>query len=176
MFRVGEALNRRVSISHRDGNLVISIQRNNYWLLYIMLLLFFTGVFLVFFATFLRGLLRIRSAIEILYVLPFFAFILLWYTMAVRIGLWRAFGVEEIVIEHGHFQWCRAAGKWRRRFEASLEEISHVEAKTPWHSLSNRVEFTCKGHRYTVGDMLLQDEAKEIADEVKRITGLHAHS
>ena len=69
-----------------------------------------------------------------------------------------------------------AAWKWRRSFSAELSEISDVEAKTPWHALANRVVFTCRGRTYTVGDMLLQDEANEIAHELKHSIGLHRSS
>lgn len=176
MFRVGTALKRRVSISHRGGALVIHIQRHNQWKSAIWLLFWFTMAFLFFCSVFLKGLFRIHSAADSLYVLPFLAFIFVWYGMAVRIGLWRAFGVEEIVVEEGRLHWERTAWKWHRQFETNLSDISDVEAKTPWHALANRVVFTCSGRRHTVGDMLLQDEANEIADELARAAGLHERS
>ena len=176
MFRFGNALERRLSISHQDGSLVISIQRNNQWALYILLLAFFTGIFVTFCLVFFKAFFRIHSAVGALYLLPFVLFIMVWYAMAIRLGLWRAFGVEEIVIKHGKLQWKRTAGWWRRNFEASVSEISTVEARTPWHALSNRVEFSCKGRRYTIGDMLQRDEANEIAIELELAAGLHGRS
>jgi len=133
----------------------------------------FTAVFLFLCFIFLKGLSRIHSATESLYFLPFIAFIVVWYGLALRGGLWRGFGVEELVIEKGRLRWERTAWKWHRRFETNLSDISDVEAKTPWHALSNRVVFTCRGCRHTIGDMLLQDEADEIAEELARAAGLH---
>jgi hypothetical protein len=135
--------------------------------------LWFTAAFLFFCSVFLKGFLRIHSAHDSLYVLPFVAFIFLWYAVALRIGLWRAFGVEELVVQNERLYWERTAWKWRRRFETNLSDVSDVEAKTPWHALANRVVFTCRGRRHTVGDMLLQDEANEVADELARAAGLH---
>ena len=36
-----------------------------------------------------------------LYLLPFLAFILLWYVVGLRVTVWRVFGVEEIVVDRG---------------------------------------------------------------------------
>lgn len=164
---------RRVSISHRRNAVVIHIKRHNRWKLNIFLLLCFTAGFVVFFSVFLKGLFRIHSATESLYLLPFFIFIFVWYGLALRIGLWRSFGTEELILENGHIHWERTAWKWHRILDASLSDISDVKARTPWHALSNRVEFVCTGRCHTVGDMLLQDEAKDIAQELQRAAGLH---
>lgn len=176
MFRVGTALKRRVSISHRGGALVVHIKRHNRWKSAIWLLFWFTMAFLFFCSVFLKGLFRVHSAAAGLSVLLFLAFIFVWYAMAVRIGLWRAFGVENLVVENGRLHWERTAWKWHRQFETNVSDISDVEAKTPWHALANRVEFTCSGQRHAIGDMLLQDEANEIADELARAAGLHERS
>ncbi len=173
MFRIGTALQRRVSISHQGGALVIHINRHNQWKSAIWLLFWFTAAFLFFCSVFLRGLFRVHSVADSLYILPFVAFIVVWYAVAVRIGLWRAFGIEELVVEKGRLHWERTAWKWHREFETNLSDISDVEAKTPWHALANRVMFTCSGRTHTIGDMLLQDEANEIADELARAAGLH---
>ena len=128
---------------------------------------------MAFLSIFLKGLFRIHSAIESLFLLPFFVFIFVWYGLALRIGLWRGFGVEELVLENRYLHWKRTAWKWHRSLDTSLSGISDVRARTPWHALSNRVEFVCAGRRYTVGDMLLQDEANEIAQELQKAAGLH---
>lgn len=176
MFRVGTALRRRVIISHRGDTLVIHINRHNQWKSAIWLLFCFTLAFLFFCSVFLKGLFRIHSAAESLYVLPFLAFIIVWYAVALRIGLWRGFGVEEIVVEKGRLRWERTAWKWRRQFETNLSDISDLEAITPWHALSNRVVFTCGGRSHTIGDMLLRDEADQIAEELALAAGLHEHA
>lgn len=140
------------------------------------MLLGFTAFFLFFCSVILKGFFRIHSVVDSLYVLPVLAFVFVWYAVAVRIGLWRAFGVEELVIGNGRLHWERTAWKWRRQFETNLSDISDVEARTPWHALANRVVFTCSGRSHTVGDMLLQDEANEIAQELARAAGLHERS
>lgn len=173
MFRVGTALMRRVSISHQGSAVFIHIKRHNQWKSNLFLLLCFTAGFVFFLSIFLKGLFRIHSATESLYLLPFFLFIFVWYGLALRTGLWRGFGVEELVMENGHLHWKRTAWKWHRSLDASLSDISDVKARTPWHALSNRVEFVCTGRRYAVGDMLLQDEANEIAQELQKAAGLH---
>src|SRR5579864_2635857 len=101
MFRVGTALKRRVSISHRGGALVIHIKRHNDWKSAICLLFWFTAAFLFFCSVFLKGLFRIHSAADSLYLVPFLALIFVWYALAAGIGLWRAFGEEELVVENG---------------------------------------------------------------------------
>jgi hypothetical protein len=101
MFRFDHALRRRISVHRHDGVLAISINRNNHWLGNVYLTIFFTFVFLIFSFVFLRGFLRIRSPIDGLFLLPFVLFVAVWYWMALRLGLWRSFGVEQLVIEGG---------------------------------------------------------------------------
>lgn len=172
MFRVSTALARRVSISHRDRVLVIHIARHNDWKFNFVVLCCFTAGFIFFSSIFLKALLRVNSGVELLYILPFLAFPVVWYLLALRIGLWRSFGVEDVTIEDGKLHWERAAWLWRRKLDAPISSIADVKAKTPWHALSNRVEFTCYGQRHKVGDMLLQTEATEIAHELRRAVGL----
>lgn len=173
MFRKSTALARRVSISHQVHVLVIHLERRNDWKSNLFLLCCFTAAFFVLCSIFLRGLLRVNSAVEVLYLLPFLAFIAIWYLLALRIGLWRAFGVEDLKVDSGKLQWDRTAWLWRRRLDVPIGDISDVQAKTPWHALSNRVEFTCNARRYMVGDRLLQNEATEIAHELRQAVGLH---
>ena len=176
MFYPNSALARRVSISHRNGSVVIRIRRNNRWKRAVFALFAVTIVCLYFSSIFLRGFFRIHSVVESFYLLPFIAFIVVWYIIGARIALWRAFGVEELTIGHGRLHWERTAWKWRRSFDGSLPDISQVKAKIPWHGLANRVEFTCEKRQWAIGDMLLQDEAKEIANELKKPAELHRHS
>lgn len=134
-----------------------------------MLLLVFTAGFLFFMYIFTRPFfLDTATMKDLVYISPFFAFILLWYVVGVRIALWRAFGVEQITMERGVLSWVRTALFWMRRLEIPTAEITSVKAITPWHALSNRVEFTASGHRRCIGDMLMRDEATELAHELTR--------
>lgn len=103
--------------------------------------------------------------------LPFLAFVLLWYCVGLRVAGWRAFGAEEIVVDRDTLYWSRAALFWKRRLEIPTKDITHVRAVTPWHRLSNRVEFTALGKQRSIGDMLLRDETAEVANALKRAIG-----
>lgn len=162
---------RRLSISHRRHALAVSIARNSNWTTYVFMLILFTVVFGWFFTLFVRGLFRTSSSTNILYVVPFLAFIILWYAVGLRIALWRSFGEEELVVENHGLHWTRKALFWVRSVEIPVTEIKDVRAITPWHSLSNHVEFTVRGRRHKVGDMLGRDEAVELSDELQKVVG-----
>jgi hypothetical protein len=165
-------LRRRVSITHEHGSLVVHIARHNDRLLNIVILLAFTAAFLYFCYLFVSPLFRRPFSADWLYTLPFLAFVLLWYFVGLRLFGWRAFGVEEIVVHGDTLCWTRTALFWKRRLEIPTNEITHVRAVTPWHTLSNRVEFTALGRQRTIGDMLLRDETAEIAHALKKAVGV----
>jgi len=165
-------LRRRVSITHQHGALVVHIARHNQRLLYIVMVLGFTVAFLYFFYLFASPFFRRPFSENWLYMLPFLTFVLLWYFVGMRVAGWRAFGVEEIVIEGDTLRWTRTALFWKRRLEIPTKEITHVVAVTPWHRLSNHVEFTALGRQRTIGDMLLGDETTELAHALKKSVGV----
>jgi hypothetical protein len=140
--------------------------------MYIFLLLAFTAGFISFCSILIPPLIRSFSSRHLLIVLPFLAFILIWYFVGLRVGVWRAFGVEKVVIEADMLRWTRTALWWKRNVEIPTGEVTEVRAVTPWHALSNRVEFTALGLRRKVGDMLLRDETAELADELRHAVGL----
>ena len=51
-------------------------------------------------------------------------------------------------------------------------KVPQVRAVTPWHTLSNRVEFTAFGRHRTIGDMLLRDETTEVEHALKKAIGV----
>ncbi len=140
--------------------------------MYVFMFTAFTAAFLffayIFIAPFFRNPL---SSKELVLVVPM-GFILLWYFIAVRVGTWRGFGVEQIVIENGMFSWTRMALFWERKLELPAAEIAAVRTVTPWHDLSNHVEFMARGRIYRVGDMLRRDETYEVADVLRRAARL----
>jgi hypothetical protein len=164
-------LRRRVSITHKQGALVVHIARHNQRPLYIAMVLGFTVAFLYFFYLFTTPFRRPLSG-NWLYMLPFLAFVLIWYFVAMRVAGWRAFGVEEIMIEDETLCWTRTALFWKRRLEIPTKEITHVIAVTSWHRLSNHVEFTALGRQRIIGDMLLGDETTELAHALKKSLGV----
>ena len=165
-------LRRRVSITHKNGAVVVNIARHNQRLLYIVMVLAFTVAFLYFFYLFASPFFRRPFSKDWLYMLPFLAFFLFWYFVAMRVAGWRAFGVEEIVIDGDTLCWTRTAPFWKRRLEIPTREITHVTAITPWHRLSNHVEFSALGRQHTIGDMLLGDETTELAQALKKSIGV----
>jgi hypothetical protein len=165
-------LRRRVSITHKNGALVVHIARHNQRLLYIVMVLGFTMVFLYFFYLFASPCFVRPLSKDRLYMLPFLAFVLLWYLVGMRVAGWRAFGVEEIVIDRNTLCWTRTALFWKRRLEIPTKEITRVTAVTPWHRLSNHVEFSALGRQRNIGDMLLGDETTELAHTLKKSIGV----
>jgi hypothetical protein len=164
---------RRVIIAHdQRGSAVVLITRHNDRLMYVFMLAFFTAGFLVFAYVFISPLFRNPlSSKELVLLLPT-GFILLWYFLALRIAGWRAFGVEQIVVENGVFMWRRTALFWKRVVLLPAVEISDIRTLTPWHDLSNHVEFRAKGRRNRIGDMLRRDETHELADLLRRVIQL----
>jgi len=173
MFDFSKRFRRRVFISHRGGHLAITIQRNNEHFLYVTIFTVFTVVFGFMCTVFVPAFLRVRSLADGLCVLPIAGFIVLWYAIGYRIFLWRSFGVEEVIVGQGTLHWHRKALWWKRNFEAVQSDIADVIPKTPWHGLSNHVEFVHKGRGYSIGDMILHDEATEIAHALRSALGLH---
>jgi hypothetical protein len=164
---------RRLSIKHdKNGAFSVTISRNNNANTYIFMLILCTGIFVWFASLFVSGLMRRPLSSDALYVLLFAAFIALWYSIALRVSLWRSFGTEEVIVEDGKLRWTRKALFWVRRLEIPTQGITGVDAVTPWHALSNRVEVTALGRRQKIGDMLLRDEAMELAQRLRHAIGL----
>jgi len=161
-----------VSFRRRSGSLLITVARQNDRSLHICLLLAFTAAFIFICSIFARTFLRIGASADILYLLPFFGVVVVWYAIVLLIGIWKVFGVEEISVLNGILLWRRKALWWSRNLEIPVSAITEVKAIAPWHSLSNRVEFTSRGQRHTIGRMLLREEVLEIAQELRRAAGL----
>jgi hypothetical protein len=132
------------------------------------MLVMFSCIFAWILTIFARQLFRSPFSTDELYALPILAFVLLWHVIAARIALWRLFGVEELILQHGVMRWTRKALFWVRRLEVETKDITGVRAVTPWHGQSNRVEFTARGKRRSIGDMLLRDEAIELSEKLRK--------
>jgi hypothetical protein len=130
------------------------------------MLLAVTAAFAFFLYIFIRPFFRGAAVKDFLYVLPFLVFIFVWYIIGLRLTVWRAFGVEQIVVEGGLLRWTRTALVWTRKLEVPVIDVTDVRAITPWHGLSNHVEFRAQGRSRSVGDMLLRDEATELAQKL----------
>lgn len=157
-------LRRRVSISHSHGALHVHIAVHNQSITNRSGLLICSAAFIWLLSILiLKPLLVHGFSRDSLIILPFLAFFLIWFILAVRASGWRAFGTEDILVDRNEMEWRRTAIWWVRTVTASATEISDVRAVTPWHGLSNRVEFTIHGRIHSIGDMLLRDEAIELA-------------
>ena len=140
--------------------------------MYVFMWAAFTAGFLFFVWIFISPFFRNPLSSQELVLLAPIGFIFLWYYIAVRVGMWRGFGVEQIIIGNRMFSSTRTALFWKRNLELPLAEIVAVETVTPWHDLSNHVEFMARGRRYKIGDMLRRDETYELADVLRRVTQL----
>jgi hypothetical protein len=101
-----------------------------------------------------------------------FALGLACYVLALAIGVWGAFGVEEISIEAGSLRRTCTALKWTFVSEVRTADITEIRAITPWHGLDNTVEVTAARKQLRIGDRLLHDEALELAKEMCHAVGL----
>jgi len=160
---------RRVSVRQQQlGAAIAHIARHNQWPMYIIIWGWLTGGLLVFLYFPIAAFFRNPLSTQEIVLIPFTALILFCFVLAARIGMWRVFGVEDIVVENGRFSWTRTALFWRRKLELPATEITAMRPSTPWHDLSNRVEFIAHGRLYRIGDMLRRDEAYELADALTR--------
>jgi len=131
-----------------------------------------TAIFVWFAWLIASGLMREPFSVGTFHVLVLAAFIALWYLIVIRVVLWRLCGVEELLVQHGKLHWTRKALFWVRRSEIPTQSITSVEAVTPWHGLSNHVEVTALGKRKSIGDMLLNEEAVKLAQQLRHAVGL----
>ena len=92
----------------------------------------------------------------------------MWYSLALRIAGWRAFGVEQIEIENGVFSWTRTALFWVRKLEVPVAEIHQVKGITSWHALNNHVDLILGTRCAKIGDQLLTKETDELAWHLQR--------
>jgi hypothetical protein len=173
MFNVHGHLRKRVHINRKSGGrLGVRIERQNSSGFYFWMCL--STVMFGFFCNMLWGA-SLRNPHDGLYVvLPVFALGLACYVLAIAIGVWGAFGVEEISVEAGSLRWTRTALKWTRACEIRIADITEIRAITPWHGLDNTVEITVARKQRRIGDRLLHDEALELAQHLShavRLTG-----
>jgi hypothetical protein len=154
-------------LKQRHGGLVIEIARHIDWLTYLMMLAAFTSAFLFMTYIFVAPFFRQPFDSKTLVLLTPIAFIVTWYVIALRVGIWRAFGVERIVLENGLQHWTRTALFWKRNLDTPVKDITAVNPVTPWHGLSNHVEFITHGKRQKIGDMLSHSETWELACELR---------
>jgi hypothetical protein len=125
-----------------------------------------------FFCNVLWGV-SIKHPDDILYLtLPVFVLGLTCYILAVAIGIWGAFGVEEISTQAGSLRWTRTALIWTRTRDIPLAEITEIKAITPWYGLDNTVEVNTTRMQRRIGDRLLRDEASELAKQLRHAVGL----
>jgi hypothetical protein len=172
MFSSDSNFRRRVSVSHKHGGLVVRIARHNHRASSIFVLIGFTAGFVFFLYIFISPLFRRSFSSDAVYILPFLAFVVMWYVVGIRGAIWRAFGVEQITVEGGVLYWTRTALFWVRKVEVPTKEITEVKAITPWHALGNHVELTANNQRRVIVDMLLRDETTQLADQLKHAVGL----
>jgi hypothetical protein len=171
MFNVHGHLRKRVHINRQSGRLSVRIERQNSRDLYFWIMCLSTVMFGLF-CNMLWGA-WLRNPHDGLYaVFPVFALGLVCYVLAIAIGVWGAFGVEDISIEADSLRWTRQALKWTRTCEVRIADITEIRAITPWHGLDNTVEVLSARKQRRIGDRLLHDEALELAQLLRHAVGL----
>lgn len=144
------------------------IERQNSRGLYFWIICLSTVVFATFCDTLWGSALRHNPYIT----LSTFALGLTCYILATAIGVWGAFGVEEISVIAGSLRWTRTALTWTRTRDIPLADITEIKAITPWHGLANTVEVITSREQRRIGDKLLHDEAVELAQNLRHAAGL----
>lgn len=167
-------LARRVSISRKHGELRVRIAHRNDRGQFVLGLCVSTAIFTGFCYFIVEAFLRYRFSPDLVVVLRFIGMLLIGlvgYSACALWCFWKAFGIEEILVEKGVLQLTRTALWCERRSRIAAGDISEIAAITPWHG-RNHLEFTVKGRRHAVGEMILRDEATQIAHELRRAVGL----
>ena len=164
---------RRVSIVHSHGELRVRIAAENQRGDYIFILAWFSCAAICLIWTLIRGLSRSGFSSDDW---PLFLFgavaagvfmVVLWRT------IWRAFGVDEIVVHGGILRWTAKAWWFHQELELPVHEISAVKAVTRWwNRQGSHVEFTYGSRRYLVGFGLRLDETSELAQALKHALGV----
>jgi hypothetical protein len=172
MFDFQRNRRRRVFINHKHGALTVRIERHNDRTLYIFMLTAITTAFVFFMYMFVHPFFHGAGVKDLLLFSPFIAFILAWYLIGLRVAVWRAFGVEQVMVKGGFLHWTRRALFWKRNVEISATDVTEVRAITSWHALSTRVEFTAHKHRRVIATSLLHDETKELTKQLRRAISL----
>lgn len=171
MFNVHEHLRRRAQTNRKSGRLSVRVERQNSRGVYSWMMCLGTVMF-GFFCNMLWDA-SLRNPHEGLYlVLPMFVLGLMGYVLALAIGVWGAFGVEEISIEAGSLRWTRTALKWTRASDINIADITEIRAITPWHGFDNTVEVTAARKQRRIGERLLRDEALQLTHDLRRAVGL----
>jgi hypothetical protein len=168
------SLTRPVSVAHQNDKLVINIHWPSPHAFYIWNFIFVICISGFLCRAFAPAFFRVKSARDLLILLPFPLFFCFGLAFFLRMTFWVAFGVEEIVVNSDPICWVRKALWWKRKFEAHLSEISQITVKIPWHEASGSVRFTARGRTYAMGDGVSAVDASHIADELGRaISALH---
>ena len=170
MFDVGKHLRRRVSIRHLHGKCSVRIERQNSRGQYFWIMCLTTVVFFLL-CDMIVDTLR-RHLDDLPYILPVLALGLICYIIAIAMGIWGAFGVEEVVVEADTLRWTRTALTWQRTRSIPIGDVTEIKAITPWHGIDNTVEVAANRSRQRIGDRMLQEEAMELAQHLRRAVGL----
>jgi hypothetical protein len=167
-------LSRRVSINREHGELRVRIARRNDSGQFVFGLFVSTAIFVGFCYFIVKTFLRNHYSTDPVVVLLFTGMLLVGfvgYSACAAWCFWEAFGKEEILLERGVLRLTRTALWWVRTSRIAAGDISEIAAITPWHG-RNCLEFTAKGRRHKVGEMILRDEAMQVAHELRRALGL----
>jgi hypothetical protein len=79
----------------------------------------------------------------------------------------RQFAEQVVTVSAGRITWERSTKWWTRRRDRNVAEVTEISATKGWSGFG-RVYITAKGHRHTILDQILNEDAVRIASEVKK--------
>jgi hypothetical protein len=146
------------------SSLLIKVDAVSNWGFYAAGLMIVSGTFVYGLWKFAPLLFKVKTLTEVLYCLLPIAFLLLWFTVGLRIILERLCSLE-LSVGRGIFRLRYQMSRWHRDIEARQDDVTAVTAKARWYG--NRLNITMNGKTYSLGDIL--DEDMEIlARELRR--------
>jgi len=148
----------------KNGSLFIKIDAISNRGFYAVFLMIVSGMFVYGLWMFAPLLSKVRTLTEALYCLLPIAFLLLWFTVGLRIILERLCSLE-LSVGRGIFRLRYQISRWRRDIEARQDDVTAVIAKARWYG--NRLNVTMNGKTYSLGD-ILDEDMEIVARELRR--------
>jgi len=84
-----------------------------------------------------------------------------------RAFLEREFADQVVTVSDGTITWARRTKWWTRKHHMNADEVTDISASTGWSGLG-RVDIMAKGHRHSVLNRVLNEDAIQLAREMKR--------
>jgi hypothetical protein len=174
MFDPRESFQRRVHIK-KGARQSVHIDRQNLRGKYFWFICLDTVVFGAF-NKMLWHAWKLNQNDMLYFTLPVFVFGFVAYMVVLAIGLWGAFGIEEVSIHEDNLRCTRTVLRWSRTRDIPFANIKEIRAITPRFArlgLESTVEIRTGWTARKIGANLLRDEAVELAKHLRHAVGLN---